>query len=261
MRSDLPKRFVLGSTSFVVFLAFWVGIATTVAPAPFLLPSPGLVLERAASFGGHWWPHIFATAVESLGGFVLAGFFGLAAAIPLVLSKNLDDTMSPLVTALQIAPKVALAPIFILWFGIGLSAKVLIAFWVAFFPVMVATRSGFASIQAEYLDLAKTLGMTKSELLTHILVPSSLPYIFSGLRVASALALVGAVIGEFVSSDRGLGYVIVTAQNQLDTALAIGAVIILTLMGLGLYGAVAAVEVLAMPWRQRGEDTRPTGLW
>jgi NitT/TauT family transport system permease protein len=145
------------------------------------------------------------------------------------------------------------------WFGIGLTSRATIAFLVAFFPVLVNTAVGLTQIEPDLLDLARSIKARPAWIFFRIRFPGALPYVFAGLRVASTLAVIGAVIGEFVGSDVGLGYLIVIANNQIDTALGLAAIFLISVIGLLLYGAVVLAERLCTPWA-RGEGGLETSL-
>ncbi|MFQ5695698.1 MAG: ABC transporter permease [Terriglobia bacterium] len=259
--SKRGRQVWLGAAGFLAATVIWQAAVALFHPAPFILPSPAAVVRRAAGYGADWGSHLTATSVESIAGFLLAALIGIALAVLLTLVRPLDHALSPLITAFQIAPKVALAPLFIVWVGIGSESKILMAFLLAFFPVLVGARAGFAATGREYLGLARVLGMSRLQALWKIQLPASLPHIFAGVKVASTLAVIGAVVGEFVSSEKGLGYLVVIANNQLDTALAIASILLLTAFGLALYAVVLLVEWASMPWRRAHEAAAVEGLW
>ena len=149
---------------------------------------------------------------------------------------------------LQIVPKIAFAPLFLVWFGLGIVSKVTVAFLIAFFPVLINTAVGFVQVEPDLLDLARSIKAPASWVFFRIRFPNSLPYFFAGLRVASTLAVIGAIIGEFVGSDVGLGYLIVIANNQMDTSLALASIFLVSIIGLVLYGAILAIERVCTPW-------------
>jgi NitT/TauT family transport system permease protein len=260
-KPNASRQVLLATVGFVLVGLLWEGAVLLLRPPLFILPSPTEVARRATDYGGQWAPHFLATSLESVGGFLLAVALGIVLAVLLALVRPLDHLLSPVVTAFQIAPKVALAPLFIVWFGIGFAPKMLIAFLLAFFPVLVGARTGFAATAAEYLDLARVLGMGKLKTLWLIQLPASIPHIFAGAKVASTLAVIGAVVGEFVSSEEGLGYLVIIANNQLDTPLALASVILLTAFGLLLYSLVVLAEYLFTPWRRGREEVEVKGLW
>jgi NitT/TauT family transport system permease protein len=234
--------------SFAVVLLVWQGIVWVFRPAPFLLPGVDRVVGRLVDFGAAWGPHVLATVQGIVLGFAAAVLFGLAGAVVIVYSDTLRRALTPLLVTLQIVPKIAFAPLILVWFGIGLTSKVTVAFLVAFFPVLINTAVGLTQVEPDLLDLARSIRAPATWVFFRIRFPNSLPYFFAGLRVASTLAVIGAVIGEFVGSDTGLGYLIVVANNQLDTALGLASIFLISAIGLALYGAILAVERLCTPW-------------
>jgi NitT/TauT family transport system permease protein len=234
--------------SFAAVLLAWQGVVWVFRPAPFLLPGIDRVAGRLVSFGPNWPKHVWATVESILLGFVVAVIFGVAGAVVIVYSDTLRRAITPLLVTLQIVPKIAFAPLVLVWFGIGLASKVTIAFLIAFFPVLINTAVGLVQVEPDLLDLARSIKASPTWVFFKIRFPNSLPYFFAGLRVASTLAVIGAVIGEFVGSDVGLGYLIVIANNQLDTSLALASIFLVSLIGLILYGAILALERLCTPW-------------
>lgn len=213
-----------------------------------VLPGP---LGIYASAAQNWpllmrksWP----TFLESAYGFALAVVIGVPMAVAVANSRLLNLTLYPLFVATQSIPKVAVAPIVLVWFGIGLKSKLAIAFLVAFFPVVVDTATGLAGTPAGLLELARSLRATPWQVFWKVQLPAALPHMFAGAKVAVTLAVVGAVIGEFVGSNNGLGNLLLAANSQLDSALAWAALIWLGALGILLFLAVVLVERLAMPW-------------
>jgi NitT/TauT family transport system permease protein len=234
--------------SFLTVLAVWQTIVSVLAPPPFLLPSPGRVLVRLIEFGPDWPRHIFATVEAIVLGFVVAVAFGATGALAVVASDRFRQALTPLLVTLQIIPKIAFAPLILVWFGLGIVSKLTVAFLVAFFPVLINTAVGLVQIEPELLDLTRAIKARRSWVFLRVRLPNSLPYFFAGLRIASTLAVIGAVIAEFVGSDVGLGYLIVVANNQLDTPLALASIALVSILGLTLYGLLVAVERLVTPW-------------
>jgi len=234
--------------SFAVVLLVWQGAVWVFRPAPFLLPGIDRVVGRLVSFGPSWPKHVWATVESILLGFLVAVAFGVVGAVLIVYSETLRRALTPLLVTLQIVPKIAFAPLVLVWFGIGLTSKVTVAFLVAFFPVLINTAVGLVQVEPELLDLARSIKASPAWVFFRIRFPNSLPYFFAGVRVASTLAVIGAIIGEFVGSDVGLGYLIVIANNQLDTPLGLASIFLVSVIGLILYGAILALERLCTPW-------------
>lgn len=234
--------------SFAAVLLVWQAVVWIFRPAPFLLPGLDRIGRRLVEFGPNWPKHVLATVESILLGFLVAVVFGVAGAVVIVYSDTLRRAITPLLVTLQIVPKIAFAPLVLVWFGIGLASKVTIAFLIAFFPVLINTAVGLVQVEPDLLDLARSIKASPSWVFFKIRFPNSLPYFFAGLRVASTLAVIGAVIGEFVGSDVGLGYLIVIANNQLDTPLGLASIFLVSLIGLVLYGAILVLERLCTPW-------------
>jgi NitT/TauT family transport system permease protein len=165
-----------------------------------------------------------------------------------VVIPKLRDIVMPLLLVAQLVPKVAIAPLLLIWFGYGLFPKVLVAFLVAFFPIVVNGASGLASVQPELLDLGHSLQASRWQTFWKFRIPSALPELFSGMKVAVTLAIIGAIIGEFVGGNRGLGYLIIVANQELDTPLAFAAIFLLSAAGIALYAIVEMFERMLIPW-------------
>lgn len=213
-----------------------------------VLPSP---LDIARASVAHWdllfretWP----TFMESVLGFALAVLIGIPFAVCVASSRLLNLTLYPILIATQSIPKVAVAPIILVWFGLGMQSKLVIAFLVAFFPIVVDTAAGIRATPSGLLELASSLRASSFQVFVKIQFPAALPFIFAGAKVAVTLAVVGAVIGEFVGSLSGLGNLLLTANSQLDSSLAWAALIWLSGLGILLFGAVALAERFVIPW-------------
>jgi NitT/TauT family transport system permease protein len=163
----------------------------------------------------------------------------------------LQNTIYPLLLALQSTPKVAIAPLLALWIGFGAAPKIIVVFLVCFFPIIVATASGLTAVPPQLIDLIRSLSASQIQTFIKIRFPTAMPHIFVGLKIAITFAVIGAVIGEFVGSENGLGYLILVSTSQSRTPLAFGALVLLTIMSIGLYYAVALVERIVVPWAPR----------
>ena len=217
-----------------------------------VLPSPTDILWASAA---NWhvllrecWP----TFLESVLGFVLAVVIGIPFAVCVANSRVLNLTLYPILIATQSIPKVAVAPIILVWFGLGMQSKLVIAFLVAFFPIVVDTAAGMRATSAGLLELARSLRASPLQVFLKVQFPSALPFIFAGSKVAVTLAVIGAVIGEFVGSVGGLGNLLLTANSQLDSPLAWAALVWLSALGILLFAAVVLAERIVMPWSEIG---------
>jgi NitT/TauT family transport system permease protein len=160
----------------------------------------------------------------------------------------MEHTVYPVIVFLQIVPKIAIAPLFIIWFGFGFLPKLLLVFLLSFFPIVVASIAGFKSADRDVMDFARTTGAGALRLFVRIRLPQALPQVFTGLKVGAALAATAAVVAEFVASDKGLGYLLLQYNGQLDTPMVFATIVLLSVIGVAVYYAVELVERLAIPW-------------
>jgi NitT/TauT family transport system permease protein len=210
----------------------------------FILPSPLATVATLAHAKYAWVPNLAVTAIEILGGFSLGAAVGVALAVIFSWSPLISLLLLPLFVTLNMIPKVALGPLFIVWFSYGIVPNILIAFSICFFPILLTTARGLSEVEPDLLDLVKSLRGSRWTLFRKIQLPGALPYVFSGMKVGAILAVAGAIVGEFIASDRGLGYLMIQVQSALDTPAMVMAVVLLTLLGVGLYGLVLGLERL-----------------
>jgi len=228
-------------------LAVWeVGARMLGVPA-FLLPPPSAIgvsfIANASLLLFHGW----ITTAEILLGFVLSIVVGIPLALAIFLWPAFSRSILPLLVSSQAMPKVAVAPLFLVWFGFGLLPKVLIAFLIAFFPIVINTAVGLALIEPEKIYLARSMGFGATATFFKIRLPNALPAIFGGLKISITLAVVGAVVGEFVGGDAGLGYLLMVANGSMDTRLLFAGIVALTVLGVVLFLLVELAERLAIP--------------
>jgi NitT/TauT family transport system permease protein len=210
----------------------------------FILPSPLAALATLGHAQYAWGSNLLVTAVEILGGFALGAVVGVALALVFTWSKAVALVLLPLFVTMNMIPKVAMGPLVIVWFSYGIFANILIAFSICFFPILLTTARGLSEVEPDLLDLVKSLRGSRWTLFRKIQLPGALPYVFSGMKVGAILAVAGAIVGEFIASDRGLGYLMIQVQSALDTPAMVMAVILLTLLGVALYGLVIGLERL-----------------
>jgi NitT/TauT family transport system permease protein len=231
-----------------VLFAVWELAARLGNISPLLLPAPSAI----AAVTVDKFPVIvhmsIVTAAEFLLGFVVAVVVGLPLGALIVYAKPVELALYPLLVAFQTIPKAAIAPVLIVWLGTGMTSKVLIAFAISFFPIVVDTIIGLRAAQPETLYLARSMGASQLQVFWYVRFPNALPSIFGGLKVASTLAVIGAIVGEFVSSDKGLGYLLLVANGELDTRLVFACVLVLTLLGLVFFFAIEALEGIFVRW-------------
>ena len=237
-------RWTLAVAAHLALLAAWYLFVRFGEVPQFVMPSPGATLAALLQPNYDWWTNIAVTCTEIFGGYVLALVAGVALALAFTWSKTLEAFFMPLLVSLNMIPKVALGPLIIVWFRYGIGPNMLMAFAICFFPIVLTTARGLREVEPDLLDLVRTLKGSRWQIFTKIQLPGALPYIFSGMKVAAILAVAGAIVGEFLGSDRGLGYLMLQVQVTLDTAAMFMAVILITLIGSVLYGIVLGLERL-----------------
>jgi NitT/TauT family transport system permease protein len=243
------RRWILGGGSMLVFLLLWEAAVHLLKVRPITLPPPSAVIAELAREWLWYLDHAYYTLLTTLGGFALSVVLGVGVAMLLVGSRTFEDTVYPVIVGLNSVPKVAVAPLFVIWMGTGYEPKIAMAFLISVFAVLVDAAHGLRSVPQDVLDLGRVLKGSPLDFFLKVRLPSALPSILTGMKVAIALSLVGAIVGEFVASQRGLGYVILSAQGTFDTARVFAAVLLLAILGLLLYGTVAWAERKATPWR------------
>jgi len=246
------RQWLVGAVTMLVFLLAWEALVRLLHVRPITLPPPSAVLTELAGEWGWYLDHTAYTLLTTLGGFALSVVVGVALAMMLVGSRWFEHSIYPLIVALNSVPKVAVAPLFVIWLGTGSEPKIAIAFLIAVFAVIVDAVHGLRSVPQDVLDLGRVLKGSTLDFFLKVRLPCALPSILTGMKVAISLALVGAIVGEFVASQRGLGYVILSAQGTFDTTRVFAAVFMLALLGILLYGSLAWAERRATPWRRAG---------
>jgi NitT/TauT family transport system permease protein len=259
VRAALARTAEAGLTIAVV-AAVWEGIVRLLRIPNYLLPSP---LEIGQVMLVKWrllLAHSIPTTLEVLLGFLLSIVVGLPLAVGIVYSPRFARVAYKLLVSSQTIPKVALAPIVVVWFGFGLTSKVVVAFLIAFFPVVISAVVGMSAMPQEMLYLARSLGASTLQTFTRFRFPGALPSIFGGLKVSITLAVVGAVVGEFIGANRGLGYLVLVATGNIDTVLVFATIVVLSAMGIGLFGLVSLCERLVVRGGagEAGEPLRTT---
>jgi len=242
----------------VALFALWEVAVRALAVKPVILPPPSAVFAELASDPLWYLRNAWYTLLVTLGGFALALVVGVLLAVAIVESRLLEKTIYALIVGLNSVPKVAVAPLFVIWLGTGAEPKIAIGFLIAVFAIVIDMVLGLKSVPPDILDLARSLRGGRMATLWRIRFPCALPSLFAGMKVAISLALVGAIVGEFVSSQRGLGYVILSAQGTFDTARVFAAIFVLGAMGVALFWLVTLGERLAIPWHASQKEYLPT---
>ena len=250
-RASLAKRFggaAQVALTVVSFLLVWEVLARVFKLPSYILPPPSEILAELGKRRLQYANAALYTLQPMLIGFAAAVIIGVALALIVAFSRTMEKTIYPLLVFFQIVPKIAVAPLFIIWFGFGLAPKVLLVFLLSFFPVVVSAITAFRSVDTDILDLARSTGAGRWRTFVKVQIPHALPTLFTGIKVAAALSATAAVVAEFVASDRGLGYLLLEANGNLNTSMAFGSVFVLTALGFSLYALVEVAERLLIPW-------------
>ena len=232
----------------VAMVALWEALCWALKIRPFILPAPSLVLKDFISDPGYFLKHSGYTLLITSVGFIVAVILGIACAVGIVYSKLLDRILSAVLVSLNAVPKVALAPLFVIWLGTVTEPKIAISIMIAIFPIVIDTVLGLKSVDPEMLNLAKSCRASPFKILMKIRFPNALPSIFAGMKVAISFSLVGAIVGEFVAGSIGLGHIILLSQGNFDTPRVFVALTLLALLGTILFYMIDVAESLLLPW-------------
>ena len=238
------QRYSLAVLAHVALILAWYLFVKLGNVPKFVMPSPGETLDALLQPNYNWWWNVGVTGAEIFAGYFLGVVIGVALALAFTWSKTLEAFFMPLLVSLNMIPKVALGPLIIVWFKYGVFPNSMMAFSICVFPILLTTARGLREVEPELLDLVRSLKGSRWQLFSKIQLPGALPYIFAGMKVAAILAVAGAIVGEFLGSDKGLGYLMLQVQVTLDTPAMFMAVLLITLIGMLLYGLVLAMERL-----------------
>ena len=254
-RSNLGQDVLLPFGVFILLLIVWEAAVQIFTIPVYLLPAPSVIWTDSIALAGPIGEHTLATLRTVVLGFIISIVISLPLAVFMTSSPVISSAIYPLLVLTQSIPKVALAPILVVILGANELPRLVITFLVAFFPLVIAIAIGLMSVPAELLELGRSFKASKFQELYRIRLPYAVPFIFSGLKVAIALAVVGAVVGEFVNADKGLGYLIITATAFFKTPVAFGALILLSIMGIVLFQVVVIIERIFFPWSAASQET------
>lgn len=250
-RAEMRQRWIRITrqlAGFVVLFVVWEVGVRVFHIKEYVLPPPTQIVEAAT---GHW--HAMAqgawvTTLEIVAGYLLAVVFSIPLAVSIAFSRVVEQTVYPVMVFLQIMPKIAVAPLFIIWFGFGFTPKLLVVFLLSFFPIVISGIAGFRSIDPEIMDFVHTTGAKSWTSFVKVRLPHALPDIFVGLKVGAALSATAAVVAEFVASDRGLGYLLLQYNGDLNTQMVFAVIILLSAIGVIVYFAVELLQRIVIPW-------------
>jgi NitT/TauT family transport system permease protein len=242
----------------VGFFLLWEFSVRVFGISEFVLPSPSSALAhlffKQPDADYHWGINITTTLYEFIIAFLVTSALGVAIGILIVWSRHAERILMPLFIFINSLPIIAVAPILLLWMGYGITTNILLAFLLSFFPVVINTISGLEAVEKDLLDLVSYLHASKFQLFVKIRIPNSLPYVFSGLKICATMSVVGAIVGEFIASEHGLGHIIVNSQYAMDTPPIFSSLIMISLSGGGLYLLVSLLEWACMPWTHLREQ-------
>src|SRR4051812_26592429 len=222
----------------------------------YILPTPWAALKTLDQANYQWMPNFLATFYAVMGAFVLSAILGVALAVVIVWNQFLLRTVMPVLVLFNTLPKIALAPLFVIWLGYGIWPNIVIGTTIAFFPMVVNTAVGLASAEPEMLDLVRSLNASRWQVYRKIRFPNAVPYIFTGLKLNATMSVTGAIVGEFVASERGLGSLIITGGVTMQTPSIFASLMLISALGLVLYGAVVAAENIVAPWAHREDAAK-----
>lgn len=234
----------------LVLLVGWEIAGITGYMPKYIAPAPTIILERMAEDYPILWDHTLRTLEEVLIGYGIGIALGFLIGLAIVYSPIFERALYPLVVASQTIPHIALAPVLVLWFGFGITSKVVIVAQVTFFPIVIATVDGMRSIDPELLLFARSLSASGWHVFRKIRLPASLPYFFTGIRVSAPYAIIAAIIGEWIGANRGLGALMLRAQHMLKTDLMFATVVVMALVGVVMFLAVGVLQRILIPWHR-----------
>jgi putative hydroxymethylpyrimidine transport system permease protein len=245
------SRFLLSAALLVAFVAAWQAVASLDSVDDLTLASPVETFEALRDDRSLLWDNTLVTLEEVLLGLAVSALAGMLFAVVMHLFRPLRDAAYPLLVASQAIPVVVLAPIFVLAFGYGIGPKLAIVALICFFPITVNLLDGLRAVEPELLKLMRSLGASRLRTLRSVELPAALPYLFSGLKIAAAVSVIGAVFGEWAGADEGLGRLVLLGNNQLQTPRVYAGIVILTLMAVALFALTALAERVACPWNRK----------
>jgi NitT/TauT family transport system permease protein len=264
-RGDLLRRWrgsLIAPASFVLLILLWEAAIHVFEVPQFVVPPPGAVLQALAygllpigSGGGEFWFHIGITMLEAGIGFMIGCLCGILLGFVVAHSKTAHTIIYPYMIAFQALPKVAIAPLFIIWFGFGLEAKILMTATITFFPLFVNSIAGYHAVDPDRIDMALICGASRSKIFTKIILPSSMPFIFAGLNMAAVLALLGALVAEYVGARYGLGLLLITYNTNMQIDGMFALLVILAFLGWLFSFIVTLIERRVCFWAQRTKNT------
>lgn len=254
--SERTLRVVAPLVFIMALIVLWEVFVDLFRIPNFLMPAPSRVYKTMISAGPLLFKHTFVTIYEILLGFGLAAAFGILLSIGIVYIRFVELCIMPLVVIFQVLPKVAVAPLLVMWMGYGEAPKIVVAFLICFFSVVINTVAGLLSTDNDLIDMMHSIKASRFQIFWKVQLPNALPYIFSGFEISITAAVIGAVIGEFVGSESGLGYMIIVSQQNMNTALMFVSITLLGIIGLVLFEIVVFLNKVFIPWQEKAQLKR-----
>lgn len=247
---DRVKTVLIPALTFVVLIVAWGALVAAFNIPIYLVPAPSTVIPALINNAPDLWSNSLVTLTEIGFGFGITVLFAIPMGLAIALSRSTRQVAYPVLVFIQLIPKIAIAPLFVVWFGFGIDSKIFLTALLTFFPLLLASIAGFQTIDERLMYLTRSMGASRSQTFWKVRLPSALPVIFSGLKTAATIAATAAIVAEFVGANAGLGYRLLVASLYLDTPLIFAILLILTVIGLGLNYLIEAIEYLVMPWKR-----------
>jgi len=241
---------LLPPLTFVAMVALWWGAVVLFKIPAYLLPGPGAVFSRLVTDAGILWTHTQITLIEILLGFALTIVTAIPLGLLIALSAVAKQVVYPPIMLMQLVPKIAVAPLFLVWLGFGLESKILLTILMTFFPLLLASISGFMILDDRLLFLTKSMGASRWDTFRYLRFPAALPVIFSGIKTSATIAATAAIVAEFVGANRGLGYVLLRGTSTMDIELVFAVLVVLTIVGIAINYLVEFSEWAMTPWQR-----------
>lgn len=245
----LLKTWAIPATGLAILIALWQAVVTLFDIPAWKLPAPSSIANELVVSRSLFLKHTWVTLAEALYGLTIAFLFSVVVATAMAFSRSFQRAIYPLLIASQTIPIIVIAPLLLIWVGYGLAPKIIVVVLVTFFPLVVNVMDGLRSVEPDMTNMMRTLGAKRWQIFAKVQVPTALPYLFSGAKIAATFSIIGAIIGEWVGASAGLGYLTRSSVPLFLTARSFGAVVILALLGIGLFLIVALIERLALPWQ------------
>jgi NitT/TauT family transport system permease protein len=236
--------------TFAALVFLWWAFVVVFRIPEYLVPAPQTVIPSMAANWPDLWANMQITMLEVLFGFGATVVFAIPMGLAVALSTTTRQVVYPVLIFIQLIPKIAIAPLFVVWFGFGMESKIFLTALMTFFPLLLASIAGFQTLDPRLLYLTRSMGSSRWQTFRYVRLPSALPIIFSGLKTAATIAATAAIVAEFVGSNAGLGYRLLVASLYLDTPLIFAILLILTFIGLGMNYLIEAIEYVVMPWKR-----------